>query len=72
MFTHIHIFTLVWVFTLDPPQVSADSVVLLESFGSNVAIVRRHSASYRRLVLYGSDGHARHMLVQTGQNWAQV
>ena len=54
------------------PQVSADSVVLLESFGSNVAIVRRHSASYRRLVLYGSDGHARHMLVQTGQNWAQV
>ena len=56
----------------DVSQVSADSVVLLESFGSNVTIVRRHSSSHRRLVLYGSDGHARHMLVQTGQTWAQV
>lgn len=52
-------------------EVSADSVVVLEAFGANVTIVRRHSSSYRRLVLHGSDGHARHMLVQTGQNWAQ-
>ena len=60
--------------TSAPPclQVSAESVVLLESFGSNVAVVRRPSASHRRLVLYGSDGHARHMLVQAGQNWTQV
>eukprot|EP00798_Chlamydomonas_sp_ICE-L_P011531 gene11531-34243_t len=41
------------------------------SIGSNVGVVRRHSTSYRRLMLYGSDGRVRYMLVQTGQNWAQ-
>lgn len=46
-------------------------MVLLEAFGANVHIVRRSSASYRRLQLYGSDGRVRHMLVQTGQNWSQ-
>lgn len=44
-------------------DVTPDSVVMLESFGANIAIVRRHCTSYRRLVMFGSDGKARHMLV---------
>eukprot|EP00955_Chlamydomonas_euryale_P002074 22882-Chlamydomonas_euryale.AAC.3 len=57
---------------LSGTEIGADGVVLLEAISCNVAIVRRHSSSYRRLVLWGSNGHPRHMLVQTGQNWAQV
>lgn len=45
-------------------DVTPDSVVMLESFGANIAIVRRHCTSYRRLVMFGSDGRARHMLVR--------
>ncbi|GAX77356.1 hypothetical protein CEUSTIGMA_g4802.t1 [Chlamydomonas eustigma] len=52
-------------------DVGPENVVLLESFGANISVVRRHSSSYRRLVMYGNDGHARHMLVQTGQSWSQ-
>ena len=52
-------------------EVTPDNLVMLEYIGSNVAIARRHSTSYRRLQLYGSDGNVRYMLVQTGQNWAQ-
>lgn len=44
---------------------SPDQVVKLERIGSDVHIVRRHGSSYRRLKLYGSDGHARYFLVQT-------
>ena len=52
-------------------EVAADAIVHLEAFGSSVAVVRRHCTSFRRLVLLGSDGRPRHMLVQTGQNNAQ-
>ncbi|GFR40173.1 hypothetical protein Agub_g730, partial [Astrephomene gubernaculifera] len=52
-------------------EVAPEGIVQLECFGAAVAVVRRHCTSYRRLVLLGSDGRARHMLVQTGQNNAQ-
>ncbi|GIL45633.1 hypothetical protein Vafri_2841, partial [Volvox africanus] len=52
-------------------EVAPEGIVYLECFGSAVAVVRRHCTSYRRLVLVGSDGRGRHMLVQTGQNNAQ-
>jgi transformation/transcription domain-associated protein len=45
--------------------VSADRVIKLERIGADVHIVRRHGSSYRRLKLYGSDGHVRFFLVQT-------
>lgn len=53
-------------------EVIPDAVVMLEAFGANVAVVRRHCTSFRRLALIGSDGRTRHMLVQTGQNLAQA
>lgn len=51
-------------------ELSADSTVHLERVGCDVAVVRRHGASARRLALYGSDGRTRHFLVQTGQQWS--
>jgi len=44
---------------------SADQVVKLERIGTDVHIIRRHGSSYRRLKMYGSDGHVRYFLVQT-------
>lgn len=52
-------------------EITADNTVYLEHISSNVAIVRRHSTSFRRLAFVGSDGRTRHMLVQTGQNSSQ-
>jgi len=44
---------------------ASDKVVKLERIGADVNIVRRHGSSYRRLKMYGSDGHVRFFLVQT-------
>lgn len=46
-----------------PPPPRA-GVVLVEAFGSDVAIVRRQGSSHRRLTFVCSDGHDRHMLVR--------
>ncbi|KAL6746236.1 hypothetical protein V8C86DRAFT_2445362, partial [Haematococcus lacustris] len=45
--------------------------VLLESFGSGITIVRRQGSAHRRLMLHGSDGRVRHMIVLQSQNWLQ-
>lgn len=47
-------------------EMTADSIVHLESISSNVTVVRRHCNSYRRLAFHGSDGHTRHFVVQPG------
>ncbi|KAK9813189.1 hypothetical protein WJX72_010368 [[Myrmecia] bisecta] len=53
-------------------EVGADAVVYLECIASNVAIVRRHGTSQRRLTFVGSDGSSRQFLVQTGQHWFNI
>ena len=52
-------------------EVTAESIVHLEFISANIGIIRRQSNSFRRLAFHGNDGRVRHMLVQTGQNWAQ-
>lgn len=47
-------------------EVTAESLVLIESFSTNVTVLRRHGTSARRFALLGSDGNARHMVMQTG------
>ena len=51
-------------------EIAAEATVHLERVGCDVAVVRRHGASARRLALYGSDGRVYHFLVQTGQQWS--
>ena len=51
-------------------EVTPDTSVFLERIHSNVAIVRRHGTSYRRLGFQGSDGHIRYFIVQTGQHFS--
>lgn len=53
---------------LNGEEVQQDQTIMLERIGADVAIVRRHSSSYRRLQFYGSDGKTRNFLVQTGQH----
>lgn len=49
---------------------SPDGVVYMERISGDVTIVRRHGTSFRRLAFFGSDGHMRHFLVQTGQHYS--
>ncbi len=49
-----------------------DAVVYLERIGANVAIVRRHASSVRRVEFIGSDGRSRFFLVQSGQQWSNA
>ena len=51
-------------------QVTTDNSVYIERIHSNVAIVRRHGTSFRRLGFTGSDGHMRYFIVQTGQQFS--
>ena len=44
---------------------SAERSTKLDRFGSNVAIIRRHGSSYRRLKLFSADGSSHFFLVQT-------
>ncbi len=53
---------------LNGEEAQPDHAVMLERIGADVAIVRRHSSSYRRLQFIGSDGKVRYFLVQTGQH----
>ena len=53
-------------------EVAQDAVVYLERIGANVAIVRRHATSVRRVELIGSDGKSRFFLVQSGQQWSNA
>lgn len=55
---------------LSGEEVTVESTVFLERIHSNVAIVRRHGTSYRRLAFDGSDGHTRYFIVQTGQHFS--
>ncbi len=40
-----------------------ESQVLIDRLGSNVEVVRRNNATFRRIAIYGSDGRPRHFLV---------
>ena len=51
-------------------EVTMDNSVYIERIHSNVAIVRRHGTSFRRLGFTGSDGHMRYFIVQTGQQFS--
>ena len=51
-------------------EVTPDNSVYIERIHSNVAIVRRHGTSFRRLGFTGSDGHMRFFIVQTGQQFS--
>ncbi len=53
-------------------EVAPDAVVYLERIGANVAIVRRHASSVRRVEFIGSDGRSRFFLVQSGQQWSNA
>lgn len=55
---------------LSGEEVTLENSVFLEHIHSNVAIVRRHGTSYRRLAFQGSDGHTRFFIVQTGQHFS--
>ena len=55
---------------LSGEEITPETSVLLERIHSNVAIVRRHGTSYRRLGFQGSDGHIRYFIVQTGQHFS--
>ena len=44
---------------------SAERSTKLDRIGSNVAIIRRHGSSYRRLKLFAADGNSHFFLVQT-------
>ncbi|GAB2260071.1 hypothetical protein Droror1_Dr00010926 [Drosera rotundifolia] len=46
-------------------EITPDHTVKLDRIGPDVAIVRRHGSSFRRLTLIGSDGSQRHFIVQT-------
>lgn len=47
-------------------------VVMLESIGSAVSIVRRQGNGHRRLALHGTDGRVRYVILQQNVNWPQV
>ncbi|KAL6959953.1 non-specific serine,threonine protein kinase [Sarracenia purpurea var. burkii] len=46
-------------------EVAPDHTIKLDRVGADIAIVRRHGSSFRRLTLIGSDGSQRHFIVQT-------
>lgn len=50
-------------------EVLPEGAVLIESIASDVAIIRRHGLSFRRLAFHGTDGRTRHFVVQSGQQW---
>ena len=51
-------------------DVSQEGLVYIERLGSDVAIIRRHGLSFRRLEFHGSNGKTRHFIVQSGQQWS--
>lgn len=53
-------------------EVTPEATVFVERVGADIAIVRRHGTSARRLAFHGSDGHTRYFLVQTGQQWSSA
>ena len=53
---------------MDDGEVQPDRLVKLVRVGPEVAIVRRHGSSNRRVCLIGSDGADKHYQVQTSLN----
>lgn len=53
-------------------EVTPEATVFVERVGADIAIVRRHGTSARRLAFHGSDGRTRYFLVQTGQQWSSA
>ena len=53
-------------------EVTPEATIYVERVGADIAIVRRHGTSARRLAFHGSDGRVRYFLVQTGQQWSSA